>query len=169
MRVRRRIAYLAAWAVATAVTVTAAALGLRPVLIAAAATRTSPLSAVALRRAAPSPSPPPASASPSPSPSPVAPSSARPTSPVPPPAETWTPAADGFRRAFRTTGGDLVAVCAKGAVQVTEVTPHSGYTVSTSRNGPDSVTVTFTTNRHVSRLVIRWWNGPYAEVTEIYS
>jgi hypothetical protein len=157
--VHRRLAYLLAWAVAATITVSIAWLGIRSVLAAAAPTRTVPLSAVQLRRVAPlvppdsSPSPAPAGASSRPS------GSATPT-------ESWQQDGEGFKRTFHTLGGDVEFFTAKDAVQVASSTPKQGYTVNVTRYGGDSVMVSFFGNRKTSRVWVRWWNGPYAEITE---
>jgi hypothetical protein len=160
VRVHRRLAYLLAWAVAASVTVGAAWLGIRSVLVAAAPTRTVPLSAVGLRKVAPlTPSP--------------APNAARPANPspgsaaaAPQPAETWTKDGDTFKRNFRTVGGDVSFFTGNASVQVASSSPKPGYTVNVTRYAPDSVMVSFFGNRQTSRVWVRWWDGPYAEVTE---
>jgi hypothetical protein len=167
--VRRRLAYLLAWAVATSVTAAVAWLGIRSVLVAAAP---SPLSAANLRLVAPtsaepSPSDPP-TPTPSPSPTPV-------TTPTlvasPTPSSTWTPSPDGqggtgYKRTFRTIGGDVSFWVARGVAQVLSSSPKPGYTVNVTRYDADSVLVSFFNNHKVSRVWARWWNGPYAEITE---
>ena len=155
----RRLAYLLAWAVAATVTVSIAWLGIRSVLAAAAPTRTVPLSAVQLRRVAPL-IPPDSSASPPPSGS-----SARPNGQTTP-TESWQQDGEGFKRTFHTIGGDVEFFTAKDAVQVASSTPKQGYTVNVTRYGGDSVMVSFFGNRKTSRVWVRWWNGPYAEITE---
>jgi hypothetical protein len=157
--VHRRLAYLLAWAVAATVTVSIAWLGIRSVLAAAAPTRTVPLSAVQLRRVAPL-IPPDPSASPAPSGS-----SSRPNSQATP-TESWHQDGEGFKRTFHTVGGDVEFFTAKDAVQVASSTPKQGYTVNVTRYGGDSVMVSFFGNRKTSRVWVRWWNGPYAEITE---
>jgi hypothetical protein len=156
--VHRRLAYLLAWAVAATVTVSVAWLGIRSVLAAAAPTRTVPLSAVQLRRAAPL-IPPDPSGSPGSSPG----SLSRPTAS---PTESWQQDGEGFKRTFHTVGGDVEFFTAKDAVQVASSTPKQGYTVNVTRYGGDSVMVSFFGNRKTSRVWVRWWNGPYAEITE---
>jgi hypothetical protein len=170
--VRRPVAYLVAWVVATAVTVGLSSLGIRSVLVAAAPSRTRPLSAAELRLVAPTsaaalPSPTP---SPTPSPSPSSSPSASPSL-RPSPSDTWAPSPDGqggtgFKRTFHTTGGDATFWCAKGVAQVLSVIPKPGYAVNVTREGPESVLVSFTNNRKISRILARWWNGPYAEISE---
>src|SRR5215475_9084360 len=124
--VHRRLAYLLAWAVAAAVTVSVAWLGIRSVLAAAAPTRTVPLSAVQLRRAAPLVSPD-SSGSPGSSPG-----SSRPTAS---PTESWQQDGEGFKRMFYTVGGDVEFFTTKDVVQVTSSTPKQGYTVNVTRYG----------------------------------
>jgi hypothetical protein len=171
--VRRRLAYVIAWTVATAVTVIVAWLGIRSVLVAAAPRRVSPLSAAQLRGIAPHPAPTPsAAAAPTPAVTSVAPpvlttAAARPT-----PSDSWAPVADGkggtaFKRTFRTGGGDVVVVIEKGDVKIPANTPKPGFVVSVNRQGPDSVLVSFIGPRRASRVWARWAGGPYAEVTEV--
>jgi hypothetical protein len=167
----RRLWYLIAWTVATAVTVGVSWLGIRSVLVAAAPNRTTPLSAAELRLVAPSPS-----AEPSPSPSPTpSPSPSPPTSPSPShspsPSEVWAPSPDGqggtgYKRTFHTAGGDISFWVARGTVQVLSVNPKQGYTTNVTRYASDSVMVSLFGNRKTSRVLARWTNGPYAEVTE---
>jgi hypothetical protein len=156
--VHRRLAYLLAWAVAATVTVSVAWLGIRSVLAAAAPTRTVPLSAVQLRRVAPL-VPPDSSTSPAPS------GSSRPNGPATP-TESWQQDGEGFKRTFHTVGGDVEFFTTKDAVQVASSSPKQGYTVNVTRYGGDSVMVSFFGNRKTSRVWVRWWNGPYAEITE---
>jgi len=170
-RVHRRLAYFLAWAVATTVTVGVAWLGIRSVLIAAAPTRTTPLSAAELRGVAPTtPAAVPTSASPSPSPSPSPSLTSSPTqAPTKPPVspnDSWAPSNNGYKRAFHLVGGDVVAWTGRDDAQILTMTPHSGYQVNVTRYSGDSVMVSFFGNRKTSRVWVRWWNGPYAEVTE---
>jgi hypothetical protein len=154
-----------AWAVATVVTVGIAWLGIRSVLIAAAPTRTTPLSAAELRGIAPTTpavTPTPASPSPSPPPAPTA----GPPSPTRSPAEAWTQSNNGYKRAFHLVGGDVVAWAGHDDAQILSTNPHQGYQVNVTRYSGDSVMVSFFHDRRTSRVWVRWWNGPYAEVTE---
>ena len=164
----RRLAYFLAWAVATAVTVGIAWLGIRSVLIAAAPTRTAPLSAAELRGIAPTtPAAAPTSASPSPSPPPSPSLITVPSKPpVPSPSETWTSYNNGYKRAFHLVGGDVVAWTGHDDAQVLSMNPRTGYQVNVTRYANDSVMVSFFSNRRTSRVWVRWWSGPYAEVTE---
>jgi hypothetical protein len=160
--VHRQLAYLLAWAVAATITVSVAWLGIRSVLAAAAPTRTVPLSAVQLRRVAPL----------IPPGSPGAQNPSAPTSPsasqsVPNSSDgSWEQDGQGFKRTFSTIGGGVEFFTAKDAVQVASSTPKPGYTVNVTRYGGDSVMVSFFGNRKTSRVWVRWWNGPYAEITE---
>jgi hypothetical protein len=157
--VYRRLAYLLAWAMAAAVTVSVAGFGIRSVLGAAVPTRTVPLSSLQLRRAAPLASP----TVPAPE-SPVGSQSIG--SAVASSPGAWTKEGAGFSRVFHTIGGDVDVFTGTGAVQVVSNTPRPGYTVTVTRYAVDSVMVSFFSNRKTSRVWIRWWNGPYAEVTE---
>jgi hypothetical protein len=166
--VPHRLVYPIAWAVATAVTVGIAWLGIRSVLVAAAPSRLSPLSAADLRKAAPAPSPAPPPV-PSPTLSPPTPTTVR---PVPTTSETWAAVPDGkggtaFRRTFRTAGGDAVVLSARGAVKIESTKPKAGFTVNTARQSDESVIVSFVGPRKATRVWARWNNGPYAEVTEV--
>src|SRR5689334_2688239 len=166
--VPHRLVYPIAWAVATAVTVGIAWLGIRSVLVAAAPNRISPLSAADLRKAAPVPSPAPApQPTPSPTRSPVT------EKPVPSGPDAWVAFADGhggtaYRRTFRTGGGDVVVVSEPHGVKIETARPKDGFTVSTARQSDESVIVSFIGPRRASRVWARWNNnGPYAEVTEV--
>jgi hypothetical protein len=172
--VRRRLVYLVAWAVATAVTAGISWLGIRSVLVAVAP---SPLSAADLRlvaptSAAPEPSPSPSpSNSPSSSPSTAPSASTSPPRPSPTPVDTWTPSpggqgGTGYKRAFHTNGGDVSFWTAKGVTQVLNTNPRPGYSVNVNRYDAESVMVSFFNNHKVSRVWARWWNGPYAEISE---
>ena len=166
--VPHRLVYPIAWAVATAVTVGVAWLGIRSVLVAAAPNRISPISAADLRKAAPAPSPaPPPAPSPSPPPSPPAP-----TKPAPTGSDAWAPVPDpsggtAFRRTFRTAGGDVVVLSTPHGVKIEAARPKTGFTVNTARQSDQSVIVSFIGPHRASRVWARWNNGPYAEVTEV--
>jgi hypothetical protein len=169
--VRRRLGYLLAWAVASAVTAGVAWLGIRSVLVAAAPSRMSPLSAAELRNAAPRSLPPVVRETPSPeaSPSPTESPSAKPS---PTPSETWQAVPDGkggtaYRRTFHTTGGDVVVFVSKGDVKIESSKPRQGFSVNVNRQAADSVMVSFYGPRKASRVWARWAGGPYAEVTEV--
>jgi hypothetical protein len=177
-RVYRPLAYLLAWSVAATITVSVAWLGIRSVLAAAAPTRTVPLSTTQLRRAAPLTTPgasapgghsAPAATSPSAIavPSAGAPSS-QPADAGAAPASTvgWQPKGDGFKRSFHTLGGDVDFFTAKDVAQVASSTPKAGYRINVTRYGTDSVMVSFFGDRRTSRVWVRWWNGPYGEITE---
>ena len=172
--VRRRLGYLVAWAVASAVTAGVAWLGIRSVLIAAAPNRMAPLSAAELRNAAPRSVPPVAPPPPSPSQSADAvPTESPAVKPSPTPVETWSPVPDAsgataaFRRTFHTTGGDVVVLASKGDVKIELSKPRQGFSVNVNRQAADSVMVSFYGPRKASRVWARWANGPYAEVTEV--
>jgi hypothetical protein len=168
--VGRRLAFVAAWLTLTAITAGVAWLGIRSVLLAAAPQRAAPLSASQLRAAAPPPM-----ATVAPPPTTATPSSVFTAEGVPPsgaePSQTWTPGPDqrggtSYRRTIRTAGGEAVISCAKGSVQVVSLSPNLGYTVNVTRYGGDSVIVSFLSDRKTSRVWGRWWDGPYAEVSE---
>ena len=59
----------------------------------------------------------------------------------------------------------MAARVSRDRVQVTP-TPRPTYNVETTRIAQDAVMVTFTADRKLSRLLVRWLDGPYAEVTE---
>jgi hypothetical protein len=170
---RRRLRYVAVWALATAITIGVSYWGIRSVLVAAGPERSAPLSAAELRHAAPSPTdspaPPPL---PSPTPSPTAPA-APPSPPAPSlsPTPGWvtTPDARGGEalvRAFSLEGGQVSVFCNRGDVHVTGITPAKGFTQSETRFSPDSLRVNFSSERHISRLWVTWRNSCYAEITE---
>ena len=167
---RRRLAYLLVWTLATTATVSASWLGIQSVLAAAAPSRTQPLSAAELREAAPrqaSPSPtlppsPPPSPSPSPRPSPT---------PSVTPAGQWTALSDGrggtgYRRTFRMRGGEVTVWCAHGDVRALTVKPAQGYTVNRDQMNSENLLVSLQSRRHTSRVYVSWRDGPYAELTE---
>jgi hypothetical protein len=170
---RRRLRYLAVWALATATTIGVSYWGIQSVLVAAAPARSRPLSAAELRHAAPSSTDP---ASPSALPSPSPPPPASPTAPaVPPPnaAPTpgWvsTPDARGgtaLARAFSLQGGQVTVFCNRGDVHVIGFTPAKGFTESETRFAPDSLRINFSSEKHISRLWVTWRNSCYSEITE---
>jgi hypothetical protein len=171
---RRRLRYLAVWALATATTIGVSYWGIRSVLVAAAPERSAPLSAAELRHAAPSPtespSPPP-SPSPKPSPSPAAPTSPPPAPRSASPTPGWvsTPDArggDALVRAFSLEGGQVTVFCNRGDVHVIGFTPAKGFTQSETRFSPDSLRINFSSEKHISRLWVTWRNSCYAEITE---
>jgi hypothetical protein len=55
---------------------------------------------------------------------------------------------------------------AKDMAQVTSSMARPGYTVNVTRYGADSVMVSFFGSRKTSRVWVRWWNGPYGEISE---
>ncbi len=160
--VRQRLAYLLAWLAATAVTAGVSWLGIRSVLSAANPQRSVSLTASDASWAAPptTQGPPPRSSGPAATPS-VRPSA----------TDTWTPVANGrggtaYRRTFRMAGGEAAVWCEDRSVRVLAATPKPGFLVNVTRLGEDGVQVSFTQQRRASRLLVRWWDGPYAEVTE---
>lgn len=162
----RRLAYLLAWSVAATITVSVAWLGIRSVLAAAAPTRTVPLSATQLRRAAPL-TPPGSSTSPvDPSAGPGGTPRSAATNPAAASGGGWQAVNGGFRRTFHTVGGDVSFFTTKDTVQVVSSAPQPGYTVNVTHYAADSVMVSFFGARKTSRVWVRWWNGPYGEVTE---
>lgn len=87
------------------------------------------------------------------------------------PAGVWAPVPDGrggtaYRRTFRTDGGTVTFSAAPGDVRVLSSGPRAGFTEQTTRLGGDAVVVSFTRGQTGWRVLVRWWNGPYAEVTE---
>lgn len=171
---RRRLTYLAVWALATATTIGVSYWGIRSVLVAASPQRSAPLSAAELRHAAPSPSPSPSpSSSPSPSPSPTRSPTRSPTQPParPTPTPGWvtTPDARGgtaLVRTFVLQGGQVTVFCSRGDVHVTTVTAARGFTQSETRFSPDSLRVNLSSDKHISRLWVTWRNSCYSEITE---
>lgn len=167
---RRRLAYLAVWAVATFTTIGVSYWGIQSVLVAASPQRSAPLSAAKLRHAAPSPSP---SLSPSPSPSPTpSPTPKRKPSPKPSVTPGWvrTPDARGgtaLTRVFTLQGGQVTVFCDRGDVHLVDVKPARGFGQSQNRRSPDSLQVNLTSEKHISRLWVIWRNDScYAEISE---
>jgi hypothetical protein len=146
--VPRRLVYLLAWAVATIVTAGVSWLGLRTVLSAAAPQRTVPRSVANETFITPTKA------------------SARPSV-----GTTWTQAPNGhgglvYRRTITTKGGDVAVWCEPDAVRILGTTPKPGYAVNVTRISETEVQVSFTKDRVASRVLVRWWDGPYAEVSE---
>jgi hypothetical protein len=165
--VRRRLAYVLVWTLATTATMGASWLGIRSVLHAAAPSRTTPLSAVELRQAAPTQTtPPPAPASPSRAPA-AGPSPSASASP----SASWTPVPHGdggtaYRRTFRVRGGTVTCLVEPSGARVLDTQANRGFNTEQARPDPRSVMVSFISNAHVSRVYATWRNGPYAEITE---
>jgi hypothetical protein len=150
--VQRRLVYVLAWAIATIVTAAVSWLGLSSVLTAAAQERTGSRSIANDRLVTPTKAP------------------AQRASSLPA-AANWTQVADGrgvlvYRRTIHTTGGDVAVWCEPDAVRVLETTPKPGYAINVTRTNETEVNVSFTKDRLASRVLVRWWNGPYAELTE---
>jgi hypothetical protein len=166
---RRRLIYLAVWALATAATIGVSYWGIRSVLVAGSPERSTPLSAAELRHAAPSPSPSP-SLSPTPSPTP----SRTPSSPPPKPSVTpgWVSTPDtrggtALVRNFTVQGGLVTVFCNRGDVHVVGVKAARGFIESETRDLPDSLRINFTSTKHISRLWVTWRNSAcYSEITE---
>ena len=175
---RRRLAYLLVWTLATTVTVGASWLGIRSVLDAAAPSRSMPLSAADLRRAAPTTAAPTApSATPDVSGSPTATPSANgsgspaTTSSASPTADTWRRVSGGsggttYERTFRLRGGVVTLRAAAGDVRIVAADPAPGYAVAPQRLDAQSVLISFMSLEHTCRLFGAWRDGPYAEITE---
>jgi hypothetical protein len=149
--VRLRLGYLLAWAVATAIVAGATWFGAHSVLSEPVQTRT----AIDVGRVNRGPAP-------------------RVVQPGGSPAPGWTSVPNGrgataYRRVFRTNGGEVSAWCEPGEARVLSTTPKTGYTVNIKRSGPDWVEVTFSRERQASRVLLRWWDAPYAEVAESVS
>jgi hypothetical protein len=163
---RRRLTYLAVWALATAITIGVSYWGIRSVLVAASPQGSAPLSAAELRHAAPSPSPSPSA---SPSPSPPARSPTPPAKPSPTPGWVNTPdprGGSGLVRTFVLVGGEVTVFCTRGDVHVTGITPAKGFTQSETRFSPDSLRINLSGDKHISRLWVTWRNSCYSEITE---
>jgi hypothetical protein len=167
------LAYVLVWFVATTITVSGSWLVIRSMLQAGSPQRSAPLSAADLRRAAPTtpaPSPKPKrSPSPKPTKSPSK-SPARPKPPSPSPTPGWVRVAgepDGgtFQRRFRVQGGEFVAVVSEAETRVASVRPARNFRAEVTE-GQGAVRVSFLSDRHISRVLFLWRDGPYAEVTE---
>jgi hypothetical protein len=181
MAVPRRLGYLIAWGLATALSVGVSWLGISSVLSAAAPARTAPLSAAELRRAAPTPPAAPAPTTlatrPAPSSAPIrSPSTATRSRPAPsgspsPAGTGWFTEPDGrggtaFRRTFRLQGGEATIWFARGEVRVLSAVAATGYAIDIGRPALDTAAVVFFSSRHRSRIWATWRTGPYAEITE---
>jgi hypothetical protein len=150
--VQRRLVYLLAWAIATVVTAAVSWLGLSSVLTAAAQQRTVPRSVANERLVTATNAPAQRSSS-------------------PPVSGNWTQVANGrgglaYRRTIKTTGGDVAVSCEPDAVRVLETIAKPGYAINVTRTSETEVSVSFTKDRLASRVLVLWWNGPYAELTE---
>lgn len=173
---RRPLAYVLAWSLATVVAVTGSWVGLQPLLAATSPELPTRLSAAQLRDAAPlTPSTEPSSPSPSPSESPSPSPSPSPTeSPEPPPPQPQLPATsewkeirDGvYERTFIVRGGEVVFRASRREVDVVEHTGNPGYEVSVNRWSRSSVIFSFESVEQTSRIWVMWRGSPYAEVTE---
>ncbi len=178
--VRRRLAYLLIWTLATAATVGASWLGIRSVLQATAPQRTAPFSAAELRRMAPTTPPPlastvappiiaptaslPAPASTSPAPTPA-------VSASPSPGATWAAVPTGsggpaYERTFVVRGGTVTLRVDQSEVRAVDAVAGSGFVVVHTRYDERSLLVSFLSAAHISRVFVTWRDGPYAEVTE---
>jgi len=181
--VRRRLAYVVAWTLATAATVAASWLGIRSVLDAAAPPRTTPFSAAELRGAAPTtptttppfvPSAPPPTVVPTSSLSPHPTPTSTPTpgaSASPAPSDGWVAVSNGsggtaYRRLFRVRGGDVTFWVDEREVRVVEARAALGFAPVHTRFDQRSLMVSFISAGHISRVYATWRDGPYAEVTE---
>ncbi|GAB7037505.1 MULTISPECIES: hypothetical protein [Catenuloplanes] len=185
---RRRLAYLLVWAVATAVAAGGSWLGIRSIIGAAAPQRNGPLSAAELRAAAPAtiaPPTPAASRSASPAPAPAtpaapptsaspSPSASRSASPTPAPSQpevrqagAWQDTGGGvFRREFAVRGGTAVITVSESAITVVSATAAAGFEVDQDA-APSSSRVTFENDTHSSSIWVTWRkDAPYAEITE---
>jgi hypothetical protein len=163
--VTRWLAYLVAWVVLTAVTAGVSWFGIRTVLSAAAPKRTvATANGPGLADGA---EPPGAGGAEQPG----SPAATVPASRAPAPADVWTALPDGrggtaYRRTFRLSGGDAVIMAEESGVRVLTTAAKPGYSVNVTRSGDGGVQVSFTADRKASRVYVRWWSGPYAEVTE---
>ena len=165
----RWLAYLVAWVVLTAVTAGVSWFGLRTVLSAATPKR----SVATTNGSGLSDGGPPAGGVPGAggAEQPGSPGPTVPASRAPGPNETWTALPDGrggtaYRRTFRLTGGETVIMAEEVAVRVLTTAAKPGYSVNVTRSGDGGVQVSFIADRKASRVYVRWWSGPYAEVTE---
>jgi hypothetical protein len=159
--VRLRLAYLLAWTVATALVAGVSLVSVWSVL--AVRERMRPASADVADRAVP------AGVAPTPRRS-TKPAPTRPASPAAP-GPSWTSVPNGrggtaYRRSFRTNGGDMAVYVEPGVARVLETSPKAGYAVNIKRLGDDAVEVSFTRDRQLSRILVRWLDAPYAELTE---
>lgn len=175
--VRRRLAYLLAWSLATAAIIGTSWLGLRSVLDAAAPQRAPAFSAVDLRpESTPGAIPttplaslfadPSESATPPPGPGP-SPVGRAPSTPSP----EWRPSDDGrggtgYQRTFHLGGGDVTFWCDSLFVRVVAAVAKPGFAMVDASFSDGARMVSFISPEHVSRVYVAWSAGPYAEVTE---
>ncbi|HWG97846.1 MAG TPA: hypothetical protein VNV66_00625, partial [Pilimelia sp.] len=87
----------------------------------------------------------------------------------------WVRVGDGwgspsYRRTFRLVGGTVTVVVSRGAVRVVEARPAPGFRfgggVAGGSGEQHGGRLEFASPRHVSRLLVGWREGPYAEITE---
>jgi hypothetical protein len=157
--VRMRLAYLLAWTVATALVAGVSLVSVWSVLT--VRDRARPASTDVAERAAP--------AGVAPMPRHTGKASQPGTRPAPGPSWTSVPNGRGdtaYRRTFRTNGGDVTGYVEPGIARILSTTPKAGFVVNIKRYGDDIVEVSFAKERQVSRVLIRWLDGPYAELTE---
>jgi hypothetical protein len=182
---RRELAYPVVWMVATAVTVGGTWLGIRSVLDAASPSRPDPLSAADLRRAAPTTTParipvtsappttvaPPPTTRPTPPPTTRAPTTRPPVRPGPTSDPRWIPVPDEFggtayRRTLRVQGGEVSVQVGRSGARILSTRAAAGFISAETRFDEHTVSVTFVSDRHTSRIMVAWRNGPHGEVSE---
>jgi len=71
-----------------------------------------------------------------------------------------------FERIFRLPGGDTHIACSPDRVEVLSKTPKPGYTATVQQYGDASLRVSFTSDRHTSRVFVSWRDECYSEVSE---
>jgi hypothetical protein len=187
MRIWRRAAVAAAWALATGLGAALVWVGLRPVLHAAVPDRAAPLSVADVRNMATPATVPPLSAGPpslppsspaarrtaAPSRQPSAPGRGSPAPVASSPAvvDGWTVTTrpDGtvsYVRSFHVTGGDAVIGMTPGHVYLISATPRADYTVQTEQPAQTRLVVRFISGGQADLIDAIWWNdAPYAQVS----
>lgn len=172
---RRTLGSMGAWFLATSLAVLVSWLGVQSVRLAAVPDRVSPMSAAEARKmvpqtATPTPAPGPSTESPTPSAS-ASPSASTAPSPSVTPSDDWTPVPDGrggtaLMRNIYVTGGFARLRFAANDVRVISTTPAQGFTASFAQQSPGVATVTFTSEKHTSRITAYWDRTARAQVSE---
>ena len=164
---RRRLAYLLVWLVATGATMAASWLGLRSVLDVATPHRAMPLSVADLRRSvAPTPTATPTRLAPHPPP-PGGDSVGTETSA----SSAWEQVPDGrggvaFERTFHLVGGDLTVLSDSREAKVLSSRPKPGFLLFVTHSDARTMRASLVSIGHTSRVFVTWRDGPQASITE---
>ena len=79
--------------------------------------------------------------------------------PVRPSASVAPAAAPQRTESYRLVGGAVTVGFRAGATRLVQAAPASGFVVEVRDRGPGKVDVRFTSDRHESRIVVRWRDG----------